>query len=305
MLWKLYTYKWYSLEQLFDSTKYDNYHDNRYLLNTDILRLTDKKDGVKVTQTEIGKSNWHGSYAWPSFLWPRLITFTGTIFSPKNAVWEPQIAKLERKIDELRKNIAVQWNPMSNPYFDLSRWTRYNEQRTCKAKVYSTIDIKHNWLEPTAEFSFDLYCPDPNYYHPTLRTATGSKGTVWGTNLDNYLPNPSITSYTGAISVNNQGNFMWPCKINVAGTGQNVIIYNLTNGYKTKVTWTTYNLTVDTTDTSTIDKQIQVLEWSNDIRNRIVYGLGIYLDPWINNIVVLSDDPSNLTVTIQRRDTYS
>lgn len=304
MLGQKYSYKWYSLEQL-DTGVYDSINDAKRLKKSEILRLSDVKDDIKVRQDEAKKSNWHWSVAWPSIMEPRLMTFTGTIYAPKDMSGVPQIRKLEKKIEEFRKIIAVEGNTMADPYYDLNWWTRYNEQRTVKAKVYGVPEIKHEKMNPWADFVFELYSPDPRYYHPIKRTATGWKWTIGGTNLDNYLPNPTITSYTNPIVVDNKWNSFAKCKITVTGTGQNVVIYNTTNDYKIRVSWTTYNLSVSSLNpTNDPNKIFEVLEGSNDIRNRVVYWWWIYLNSWINNIVVLSDDLSDLSVVVERYDTY-
>lgn len=303
MLWLKYTYKWYSLEQLYTS-EYDSYNDSKYLLGSELLFLETVKDDPKIRMDSVSNSNRHGGYIWPWLVEPRLITMTGKIFAPKDDNWLPQLWRLEKKIDDLKKNLSIERNPMLDWYHELKRWNRYNEQRVAMAKVYKMPQIDHDRVNPYATFTIELLCGDPFYYHPTTRTVSGWNTVIWGTYLPNTLPNSWWLASWSSMRPNNQGNALALCKITIQWHGNNVTIFNRTNWYKTRVLWDTYNLTIQSFSGANWEFSYEILEWNNSIKARTWYWAWILLNPWENEILVTSDLTNPLNVTIEWRDTY-
>lgn len=303
MLWTKYSYKWYSLEQIYNWV-YDSFNDSKHLNESEILFLEDVEDDAKVRIDVVNNSNRHGWFIWPWIIEPRLITMKWKIFAPSDENWLPQLWRLEKKIEELKRNLSVESNPMNNWYHELRWWTRYNEQRVTMAKVRTMPIIRHSGVNPYVDFTLELVCWDPFYYHPTVRTAVWTNTVMWWSYLPHVLPYSWDTSAWSSIQVDNKWNAIALCSINVQWNGENVTIFNTTNWYKTRVSWSITNLTVETVQTQSLELQVIVRENTTNLRPRIAYWAWIVLDPWVNEIVILSDNTDILVATVTWRDTY-
>jgi len=262
--------------------------------------IQDVKKDVPLRTNVNDKANYHWWYSSNTLAWPRLFTFTWKVIGTKKDkrnIW----------LSLLMNKIKPEWNPnISNRWFyDLERQTDWWDERTCKAKVYQMI-TPTNWLDdPIIEYTFELYSETEKIYSPTVQTVSWFRGFFWWVTLPTTLPT-YLAWFSWSIPLTNNGDWFAPIKIQVVWTCTNPKILNLTNNNKYRITGTTNNLILDNRNINNnpLETFIVTDSWT-DIKKKRSSWADIFLDPWLNHIVVLTDDPTETpTVTITFRDTY-
>lgn len=292
MLGKNYRYKWLDFTDL---TQHNLYASDwySYVLQNNIKDTTTRTD---VTN----KANFHWWYSSETLVNPRLITFSWKV------VW---FTKDKRHIwwNELVSAIQPEANPniQNRGFYPLYFQDDWWNERVIYAKVYSPPTAT-NWLsDPVIEYTFELLSESEKVYSPATKTETGSLWAFWGFTLPTTLPT-TIWWFVGTIEVENEWNWIAPCKIQIVGTCTNPKIFNLTNWMKYRLWATTENLILDNRNLNNnpLENFIVTNNWFNVKAQRLSWS-DIFLQPGINNIVVISDNPSDTaTVTITYRDTF-
>lgn len=292
MLWKAYRYKWLDFTDLFQHNLYqiDGYS---YLLQ-DVIKDT-------TTRTEVtNKANFHGWFSSETLVNPRLLTFTWKV------VW---LTKEKRHLwfNALVSAIKPEWNPniQNRGFYELQFQDDNGTEKVLYAKVF-TPPTATNWLsDPVIEYSFELLCESEKVYGATIKTETGWQSYFGGMTLPTTLPT-TFWWFVWSLEVENEWNWIAPCKIQVVGTATNPKVYNLTNWQKYRLWMVTENLVLDNRNINNnpTENFIVTNNWFNVKSWRLSWS-DIFLQPWVNNIAVISDDPSEIfTVTITYRDTY-
>lgn len=152
------------------------------------------------------------------------------------------------------------------------------------------------------EFMFELYSEEAYYTSNADETAAGGYGLMGGFALPAPLPQ-ALDGLIGTISVNNQGNFAAPCKIEVVGTVIAPKVLNVTTGDFYGVSSTTSDFILDTRSSKAIITDAGV----DASAYRISGSKYVSIAPGINQILLLGSNysyDSTVTVTITYRDTY-
>ena len=261
--------------------------------------LQDIKMDLPLRTTVLDRANYHWGYSSNTLWWERLFQFTAIAIGENKAkrdiIWRKIISTL-----------CPEPNPWSNTrwFYDLTWKTDWWEDRVVSAKVYQ-VPFPTNWLtDPLINFTFDLYCETEKVYSPTTKTASWWLGLLWWFTLPTPLP-ISFFWYSWYIEVNNLWDWSAPCKIEVLGNCNNLQIMNITNWMIYRNNWRTTDFIIDNTNLDNDPTKISVVTdlWVNIKANRNS-GADIFLDPWMNRIVVLSDNYTTAVVTITRRDCY-
>lgn len=278
-----------------DSVQVTSQYSNWYSY---ILQDVRKDIDLRTEVTE--RANYHWAYSTNTLASARLISFTWKV------IWTNK-QKRHTALETLMNILKPEWNPSNQNrwFYDLNFQTDSWEERTCSAKVYKMPAVT-NWLDdPIIEFSFDLYSETEKIYSPTTQTVTWWRWFFWWI----YLPIPTQTYlswYTWYITVNNWWDWYAPFKINILWTCTNPQIINLTNNNKYRITWVTTNLTIDNTNlTNDPTKILSVTDWTVNIKSKRHSWAWLFLDPWVNHIILLTDvNSESPLVTINFRNTY-
>lgn len=206
----------------------------------------------------------------------------------------------------LRSNLNIEANPQKNPYYTLSWLTDDERPVFCKAKVSESITFKNNLWDIRMPYDFQLASPNEKYYSTELKTIKKQLSKSGGTALWTPL-STALCGYGGEIIVENKGNRQAPIRLEVKGKCTNLKILNLTNSQKFRVEAITEDFVYDNQNLDFLPNKELVVEdkWIN-IKPRRSTGGQIYLEPWFNRLVVLTDDSSEqANITLFYRDTYT
>ena len=104
------------------------------------------------------------------------------------------------------------------------------------------------------------------------------------------------------FNVQNDWNFIAPCKIEIIWSILNPVIRNTTNNRYFWITWTTTNLIIDNRERPFIITD----EWVDVSSNRMAWSNFIMLNTWSNNILITRDDAWTweIVVNFYYNDTY-
>ena len=262
--------------------------------------LQDIKKDVALRTQSYDRANYHWWFSSETLAWPRLFTFSGV------AIWTTKPQR-DSALKLIMAQIKPEWNPniQNRWFYDLNWKTDWWEDRTCKAKVYSLPSVT-NWLDdPIIQFSFELYSETEKIYSPTTQIVTWWRWYLGWMTLPATLPN-YFTNFLADIEVNNWWDWYAPCKISVVWKASDIQILNLTNGNVYRNNWVTTDFVLDNTNISNNPTELLVVTdlWANIKSNRNSWA-DIFLNPWLNKLVVLTSDPSETpTVYISWRDTF-
>ena len=262
--------------------------------------LQDINMNVPLRTNTYDRENYHWWFSSNTLAGSRLFTFKWLI------IW---VKKSDR--DKARQLLMSQLQPEGNPniqnrwFYDLSWQTDWWALRTCKAKVFSMPQATNDLGSPIINFTFELYTETEKIYSPTTQVITWWLGYHWGISIP--LPLPTYLSwYAWYVNIMNNWDWTAPCRIEVNGICTNPQIINLTNNNKYRIAWNTNDLVLDNRNMNNNPLEIFLVtdNWLN-IKDKRSSGADIFLDPWLNHIVVLTDNPSETaTVSITFRYTY-
>jgi len=292
MLGKNFKYKWIDFT---DSVQLSN----RDTLGYSII-IRDKTNTSDIRYNTTNKSNFHWVYLSPSLLWWRRFEFECSI-----------IADTCEAKDSAYNYIFWILQPDYNPYslnrgfYDLEWEDCTWLTKTTKAKVTQMPQPEGEQCTPTMDFTFVLESETPDIYSTTEKTATGTIGFHWWFTLSTPLPTP-LSWWAGTIELNNEWNRNAPIQVRVEGNCINPKIINITNNQAYKLDTTTTDLVYNNRNINNRPTEtLVVTDLWNDIRQFRKSWIGVTLDPWLNNLVVLTDNyPNDAIVTVSFRDTY-
>ena len=292
MLWKKFKFKTLDFT---DSVQRASQQANGYSYT-----LQDKDDDINVKTEIVENSNYHGGVASHTLAWLRYFNFAGVAIGlDKTKRWTVRAL--------LQASINIKPDVNANEYFDLFWDTDDDEARTCKVKVSRPVTKQSNELwSPLIPYSFQLLSPSEKIYAPTRKSAQFSLGILWWFPIPYTLPHP-ISGYGGYVTLNNEWNRHAPIQLQIVGKCTNPKIINITNGQKYRLNAVTNNLVYDNLNLDFDPTKLLVVEdmWQN-VKNLRLSGGQIFLEPGINNLVVLSDDPSETPqIFIKYRDTFN
>lgn len=317
MIWKDYTYKWFS------------FSDDLALVNN--LVLHDVKKSISL-RTNIYEKN---SYHWTNSsltLWSgRVITFTWKIFGisdEERANWQ----------DRLNAIIRPEWIFTDDKWFYELSWYEDNWQKVkAQAKVYSMPTYNTEVWSKEIDFSFDLYVENSTFqWYEDKSNKTIATTIMWWHTLPMTLPailnwyiiitftESPITDVEWEIltdvelneileivqewawsfpNANNLWNFEAPCRIELVWDLVNPKITNLANWRFYWLNTTISSLVLDNTWKEFIVED----NWINVKQYRQTWSKQLFLSPGVNEFIVYADNLSintNYQITIYFNDTY-
>lgn len=206
----------------------------------------------------------------------------------------------------LRTQLNIEANPQKNPYYHLFWMTDDNRPVFCKAKVTKAVDFKNALWDIRMPYDFQLASPSEKFYGVELKVVEKQLGSAGGTALGTTL-GTALGGYGGEIVVENRGNRQAPIRIEVKGKCTNLKILNLTNSQKFRVEAITEDFVYDNQNLDFLpNKELVVEDKGVNIKPLRSTGGQIFLEPWFNRLVVLSDDPSErANIKLLYRDTYA
>lgn len=269
--------------------------------------LIDSVRNIPLRTQTFDRANFHGTYSSPTLAGWRLFIFRWQVYwvdkDARYAGWKKLIDAIQPEHNPAATN---RW------FYDLTWETDWGVEMTTKAKVFQAPEATNGLSDPIIEFSFTLYSESEKVYAPTLKTANGWIGVFIGTPLPVTLPTP-LSGFAGTITCTNDGNRPAPVQISVVWSSDNPKLINVTNSNKYFIwdvagwnPYTTTNLIYDNRNLTNDPTKLLVVtdQWQN-IKAERFQGGDIFLEPWDNQIVVLSDNyPNPADVTITWRDTY-
>lgn len=169
-------------------------------------------------------------------------------------------------------------------------------------KVYSDIKYEDTVDSPLINFSFDIFAEDPSLKSYAQKNLSWFDWFIGWTPLGCTLW-VQLNEVIGELNVENKWNRQAVCKIQAVWKLVNPVIKNLTTGRTYWVLKTTTNFVFD----STGENLVVTDEWVNVKWLRKPWSKLIYLDPWINKLILLADNhyvSSEVTFSVLRNDTY-
>lgn len=290
MIWTNWNYKGIDFT---DSVQYISKVDNWYA-----IFLQNEEHNTQSTMNSFERANYHGGYSSEVLVNPRYLNFTWKI------VWHTKALRHEAW-NTLISAIQPDPNPASPSFYNLTFKDDGWNDRLIYAKV-ETMPQASNWLDdPIIEFSFTLYSETEKVYGSTTNTATWWVGIIWWNTFATTFPT-TFSWYGWTIACTNAGNRSAPIKVSVVWNIVNPKIINTTNWQKYRIDKTTSNLIFNNrNEDNDPKKRLVVTDSWVDIRWYRNSWAGIYLNPWINNLVVIWDSyDAGTTVTITFLDTY-
>ena len=250
------------------------------------------------TQTFLNE-NYHGGLLSSTLFGVRYFDFEGIAIG---------LEKEQRGIVHqlLRTQLNIEANPQKNPYYNLFWLTDDNRPVFCKAKVTKAVDFKNALWDIRMPYDFQLASPSEKFYGVELKVLEKQLGSAGGTALSTPLWT-ALGGYGGEIVLENKGNRQAPIRLEVKGKCTNLKILNLTNSQKFRVEAITENFVYDNQNLDFLpNKELIVEDGEKNIKPLRSTGGQIFLEPWFNRIVVLTDDPSErANIKLYYRDTYS
>lgn len=261
--------------------------------------LLEEENHDTILRTDIfDRATFHWWYSSETLASGRIFEFSGRILAKNQTARETAMRLLIWQIQpEWNPNIQGRW------FYSLERDDDLWVRREVQAKVYEAPKISKDLKKQEIQFTFKLLAENETIFSKLLKTETWGIGIAWGFTLPTPIPT-YLSWYTWFITLNNEGNRQTPIKIRIQGSVVNPKIINLTNQYNYKILTNTVDLLVDNTNPSNNPSQRLVVtnSWVNITQYR-TQGGGIYLSPWINHLIVLSDVyPSTATVTVSFKD---
>lgn len=250
------------------------------------------------TQTFLNE-NYHGGLLSSTLFGVRYFDFEGIAIG---------LEKEQRGIVHqlLRTQLNIEANPQKNPYYNLFWLTDDNRPVFCKAKVTKAVDFKNALGDIRMPYDFQLASPSEKFYGVELKVLEKQLGSAGGTTLGTTL-GTALGGYGGEIVVENKGNRQAPIRLEVKGKCTNLKILNLTNSQKFRVEAITEDFLYDNQNLDFLpNKELVVEDKGKNIKPLRSTGGQIFLEPWFNRLVVLTDDPSErATIKLYYRDTYT
>lgn len=292
MIGKNFVYKWYDFSDEVQEIK----------LNTEwywvILQDVNRNLSLRTQTTD--RANFHWWYASDTLAGARLYTFTGKIVGQSKALRDKGWQELMSVIKpEGNPNVINRW------FYPLTFKDDWWKDLVAYCKVFS-VPVASNELDnPVIDFTFELYSETERMYGVESKVVSGKKAFISWITLPTTLPT-ALWTYWGTIIVENTGNWIAPCKIQVVWQASNLKLINTSNGNKYRLNWDTTNFVMDNRNLNNNPlESLIVTDNGVNIKNRRNSGADIFLEPWINHIAVLTsniiDDP-NITITF--RDSY-
>lgn len=209
-------------------------------------------------------------------------------------------------LEILQRNLSIEPWVNKNPYYDLSRFTDDNKKRTCKVMVSQSITKQHELEDYKFEYNFQLACPSEKIYGTVTKSEQIAKWFIGWVPLSTPL-STAIGSFGGGKEIENEGNRNAPVKIQIIGKCTNPKIYNVTTGQTLRISAITQNLIYDNRNLYFEEGKDWILkDLEIDITSKRKTGKDIYLAPWHNRIVVITDIPEEEPqIFITWRDTFN
>lgn len=206
----------------------------------------------------------------------------------------------------LKSQLSIEANPQKNPYYSLFWKTDDDRAVFCKVKVSKSISFKNALGDIRMLYDFQLASPSEKYYGTELKRVDKILWSAGGTSLSTGL-GVALGGYGAEISVENRGNRQAPIRLEVKGRCTNLKILNLTNGQKFRVEAITEDFVYDNQNLNfEPNKELVVEDKGVNIKPLRSTGGQIYLEPWYNRLVVLTDNPGEkASIQLFYRDTYS
>lgn len=272
-----------------------NFGDSQALTNN--FAIQNVRYGLNLLTQVYEKTTWHGAYSTNTLAWGRLLSITGIVFWATRADrWNAEqtlqnIIKPEYYLDTPTRGFYEY--SFENDNWDKVKWMW---------KVYSDIRYEDTLDSPLIQFSFDILSEDPTLKWYNQKNTSGFDWFIGGNTLPFTLP-VQFNCLIGTINVVNAWNWIAPVYIQVQGSLDNPVIRNLTNSRRYWVLKTTTDLIFD----NTWDNVVVTDAWVNVKGLRKPWSKLLYLDPWNNTLILLSDTnyvPSQVTFSILRNDSY-
>jgi len=303
MLGKNYNYKWFDLSDLALSVKRE--------------ALQDVVKDAAIRGNTFPFANSFGSSIGPRIAESRLFTFEGEIHEIDPGLREERWA-------ELSSIFKIESNLSADRFFDLNWQTKFDDDRTSKAMVFSPLRATNDLCNPIIEFNFELVSNDPRVYDPNVITVVGGPAQIGWQTLAFTLPQ-WLDSSSWFITCTHEGDWEAPCKIRVEGEAVNPKVLVFQNGeliHFFKLDTTTTDLIIDNTNTTGLTTNERFVVTDNGVSikqfRRQQWGGGpLFIwafDPTVpgsdeSQVAVLIDNyaqnSGNVTVTIEYRNTYS
>ena len=168
------------------------------------------------------------------------------------------------------------------------------------------MDFKNTLWDIRMPYDFQLASPSEKFYGVELKVLEKQLGSAGGTALSTPLWT-ALGGYGGEIVVENRGNRQAPIRLEIKGKCTNPKILNLTNSQKFRVEAITENFVYDNQNLDFLpNKELIVEDGEKNIKPLRSTGWQIFLEPWFNRLVVLTDNPSErANIKLYYRDTYS
>lgn len=317
MIWKNYSYKWFTFDDL-----------NASVNN---IVLQDVQRWITLSTNIYNKASYHGVNSSYSLAGWRVFTFTWKIFG----VTREERANGQSKLNNIIKPEGIFWD--NKGFYELSWYEDNWEKVKVQAKVYSMPTYSTDVWSTVIDFSFDLFAEKPVFQWYTDKIENTIATTIMGgTTLPTTLPavlnwyiiitfkewfiydidwniledvefNPIqelVQEWAWTFpNANNLWNFEAPCKIVLKWDLHNPKITNLANNRYFWLNTNTTNLVIDNTwsDFIVTDEGVNVKQY------RQTGSKQMFIAPWVNQFVVYADNLSvNTTyeITIYYNDTY-
>lgn len=278
-----FTYKWLNFGDSYAKTNNFAIQNVNYWLNL-LTQVFEKTTG-------------HGAYSTNTLAGGRMITISWVIFGSTRAERRNAQEKLQKILIPdfyLESNTRGFYEySFTNDDWVVLKW---------QAKVYSDIRYEDSVDWPLINFSFDILAEDPTLKWFTQKNLNGFDWFIGWTKLGVKLW-VALNEVIGELSVENIWNRSAVVKIQATWTLINPVIKNLTTGRTFWVLKTTTDLVFDNTGENLIvtDEDVNV-KWLRKPWSKL-----IYIDPWINKLILLADNnyvPSSVTFSVRRNDTY-
>ena len=290
MLWKAYQFKTLNFT---DAVQCESIQTKEYAYP---LQKVDT-ELWEHTQTFLNE-NYHGGLLSKTLLGIRYFNFEGIAVG-----MEKELRGAVQKL--LRKELQVEANPQNNPYYNLYWQMDDGTPVFCKAKVTKPISFTNNLADIQIPYKFQLASPSEKFYGVDLHTVKKVLGVVGGTPLATGL-GVALGDYGREIVVENKGDWQAPIRFEVLGNCTNLKLLNLTNKQKFRVEAITTEFVYDNTNPDfEPNKELIVEDKKQNIKPKRSTGNQIFLEPWRNRLVVLTDNPTEeAEVLLSYRDTY-
>ena len=253
------------------------------------LAITNMQKQLNIRTWVVNNQNTHGGNVGASLWSTRLFTISWTIFGATKADLQVGQQKLS-EILRLDGFHTLRW--------DDDGWNTFKTQ----AQVYRMPRFSSSVNTNIITFTFELISETAEYISLNSTTISGGVGLMWGTTLWTTLW-VELSWLVWAVNITNSWDFRALVDININWAVTNPSIRNLTTNKYYKLNRATTKLNYKNTS-----YPITVTDDSENVRaNRSTWSTSVVLEPWVNRLVLLSDNyniDNNITLSIVYNNTY-